>query len=517
MLSPSRRVLSSVRRVVSPSRRMLAPGRRWVLPPRRVGLPSRGPMRGRLLWAVLWLALGAGALVGASGCAGRGVTLTAVGWAWPLPPPEQRSADFAARARSVADMDRLKRAMAWAGEELTGRGSAVVPRDVDDPVIGSLLRQVQAREAARRHLAERIAALPMPNASGLRGPTQRLGDPGRVSADQAARVNELILAAPVAQEREVAGGRLEVTIGLKLENVARVLLGEPVAEEKSREGTQGTTGTQETQGTQGTTATTGRTETQGTAGAQGAQGTTGRTGTQGAKGKAVGLGEGTSAAGETKRAGNATPVSGETSRRTSRARLPLPGEEEYAAAARFDAGEGAGALAPAPGVAPASAATAPVAEGPSALSTASDGSVGSVGSVPSVGSVGSDLPAPFPAGAISASGGEPRWDPRSASPEARVEAQRRAERLARRLLWEKVNRQPLADGTPAGKIASILASVRRVLQERVESAPVRSVVWDDLGRCRVTVTLDWDDLVDELQNLRTDTSRPRLGDPMNLP
>jgi len=109
------------------------------------------------------------------------------------------------------------------------------------------------------------------------------------------------------------------------------------------------------------------------------------------------------------------------------------------------------------------------------------------------------------------------WDPRVATPEARIEAQRRAELLARHWLWEKASHQPLADGTPAGRAASVLTSVRRVLQQRIASAPVRSVVWDDLGRCRVTVTLDWDELMDELHDLGTNNPRSGAAEPLNLP
>lgn len=182
---------------------------------------AKGPLA---VWlTVLCLFLG--------GCGPSSRTITAIGWAWPLPPPSLRTPEFARQAREAAELARLRAVLPWAGDEAQGRGGAApLDSSIEDPVTADLLARVQAREAARRHLAERIAALPAPlmQTAGA-GPTPRLGDPGVLSPDHAARLSHWIATAPiVSEQRSPTDGRREATAGLSLRPVARLVLGEPL-------------------------------------------------------------------------------------------------------------------------------------------------------------------------------------------------------------------------------------------------------------------------------------------------
>lgn len=186
---------------------------------------AKGPLA---VWlTVLCLFLG--------GCGRPHRTITAIGWAWPLPPPSMRTPEFARQAREAAELARLRALLPWAGDEAQGRGVSAPPDPgIEDPVTADLLARVQAREAARRHLAERIAVLPAPRAHGTGvGPTPRLGDPGVLSPDQTARLSRWIATAPIASEqRNPRDGRREAMATLSLLQVARLVLGEPVGEEQ---------------------------------------------------------------------------------------------------------------------------------------------------------------------------------------------------------------------------------------------------------------------------------------------
>jgi len=361
-----------------------------------------------------------------AGCGARHETMTSIGWAWPLPPVSQRSPAFTERAKAAADLERLKRAMPWAGETLVGRGSATVPRETDDPVRAALLRRAQAREAARRHLAERLAVLSMPNTGTVQGPTPRLGDPGRVTVEQSGRINDLVAHARVVKEGEAVGGRWEVHVALPLANVARVLLNEPIVDQEppptvavARSADEPSTGT-------------------------------------------ATVADGPSSP-EVEVPG-APPSAPGPRQGLVRDSLPPVGEEEYVAAARFDA----------------SATPSPPSE-------------------------------PAPESDTGA------WDPRTATPETRVEAEQRAERLARLWLGAAVGRRKLEDGEALARQATALASVRQLVQQAIQQAPVRSVVWDDLGRCRVTVALDWAALEKQIKEARTSSPDDERAGSFTMP
>jgi hypothetical protein len=90
----------------------------------------------------------------------------------------------------------------------------------------------------------------------------------------------------------------------------------------------------------------------------------------------------------------------------------------------------------------------------------------------------------------------------SISPEARYEAERRAAALARQWLWQELRTRRTGEQGPLlGELAALLPDIRREIRARIEAAPVRSVYWDSLGRCRVTVTFDWREFLKSLNTV----------------
>lgn len=169
-----------------------------------------------------------------AGCARRAPTLQATGWAYALPPPGRRDPAAAARVRDEADRTRIAKIAPWAAETLEGRGTATAsPEETGgDAALAELLARARAREAARRHLAERVAALPAPRRApggALAAPPPLLGDPGALAPEAAARLSDWIARAGVTGERHRADGRYEAAVALPLLEVARLALGEPAA------------------------------------------------------------------------------------------------------------------------------------------------------------------------------------------------------------------------------------------------------------------------------------------------
>ncbi len=344
-----------------------------------------------------------------AGCAGASKEIVSTGWAWPLPPPSQRSDEFAERARAVADSTRLREAYPWADQQATGRGSASLDPTLEDPVIADLVRRAQAREAARRHLAERVAALPMiPAGTRPSGPTPRLGDPGRLRPEIAARLSALIARAPVQREAPTPDNRFEVVVSLPLSDVARILLGEDPVEVSiaTIEEEEETTGIFPGPSRESPSR---------------------------------------SAAAQLPKPDSSPPAAVSP---ITRSGLPPVGDFEFLAAVAFESSE------------------------PPRL-----------GDINPVNSPDSASPDPRSSVASRSFG---------ISPEARYEAERRAAALARQWLWQELRtRRTDEKGPLLGELAALLPDIRRDIRARIEAAPVRSVYWDSLGRCRVTVTFDW--------------------------
>ncbi len=354
----------------------------------------------------------------------RREVLSASGWAWPLPPPSMRSPEFLERMRAEAERARVLRAIPWADQEAIGRGSARAgdPAAMGSAALAEALSRVQAREAARRQLAEGIAALPLPSRAGAAGPAPRLGDPGALPPGAIAQLNDWIASVPIRREAKSSDGQAIAEVTLPLLNVARLALGESVP-----------------------------------AGAEASS----------AKQKEISPAE--NAANMEKAANaanspNAAQVSkagGKWAKRSASA-LPPPDAEEWMAAAKAIDSE----------------------------SSASSSSPAAADKTPAANS--DSVAAAWAAGQL--------------PPEARNDALRRAEAMARRNLLEEIRQRPIGrPGQTLGLAMDSMSDVRRLVNGRVETAPVRSQSWDSLGRCRVIVTLDWTSLAQALvaQDART--------------
>lgn len=207
-----------------------------------------------LLCSGIGRAFAAGALAGALGLGASGCshssdgTVEALGWAFPLPTAEEQSPRWREQAARAADRARLRERAPWVDRTLSGVGSSNRPEGVTELSTQKFLMRVQAREAARRSLADQLAMLPMPSGTGSEegggagGPGavkpagrsgssgRRVGDAGVLTPSQTTTLSDWVTTAPVLSERLSSDGRMEVRIALPLENVARLLLDEPLRE-----------------------------------------------------------------------------------------------------------------------------------------------------------------------------------------------------------------------------------------------------------------------------------------------
>ena len=179
-----------------------------------------------------------GFLILLSGCAHSPNEIIAVGWVWPLPQASQHSPEFTARIKAMTSFSQASKTYSWASQIQTARGASSVPENIEDALLSDLVGKAQAREAARRHLAKQIAALPIENTSNQTSPVpNQLGDPGGLREEQTQLLNRWISEAKVQNERKTKEGRWEVKVGLPLIHIAQLLQGESVPKSlQSQEG-----------------------------------------------------------------------------------------------------------------------------------------------------------------------------------------------------------------------------------------------------------------------------------------